>query len=172
MNYYRINHNIKSSPIRLIDEDAKQIGIMSIQEALQKAHEESLDLVEIAPKAKPPVVKLIEFSKFKYQEAKKLKAEKKGQKGGELKEIQMSLTIGKNDYNVRVNRAQKFLSTGNKVKLSIKFQGRENINKQPGYDLIEKFKQDISEVGLPETEPRVVGKKIFIIFTFIKKKNK
>jgi translation initiation factor IF-3 len=169
MNYYRINHNIKASTIRLIDDDAKQIGVMSLQEALQKAHEVDLDLVEIAPNAKPPVVKLIQFSKFKYQEAKKIKAERKGQKGGELKEVQLSLTIGKNDYDVRVNRAKKFLSTGNKVKLSIKFHGRENINKQPGYALVEKFKQAIAEVGIPETQPRVVGRKIFIIFTFIKK---
>lgn len=170
MNYYRINHNINAPTVRLIDEEAKQIGVMSLREAFEKSRETGLDLVEIAPKAQPPVVKLIEFSKFKYQEAKKLKAEKKGQKGGELKEIQMSLTIGKNDYLVRVNKAQKFLSTGNKVKLSIKFQGRENANKQPGYDLVEKFKQDIIEFGTPETEIKTIGKKMFIIFTFIKKK--
>ena len=170
MHYYRINHNIKAPSVRLVDEEAKQIGVMSLQEALERAHISDLDLVEIAPNAQPPVVKLIEFSKFKYQEAKKMKAEKKNQKGGELKEVQMSLTIGKNDYDVRVRRAKKFLSTGNKVKLSIKFQGRENANKQPGYVLVDKFKQDISEVGIPETEARIVGRKMFTIFTFIKKK--
>jgi translation initiation factor IF-3 len=170
MHYYRINHNIKAPSVRLVDEEAKQIGVMTLQQALEKAHVTDLDLVEIAPNAQPPVVKLIEFSKFKYQEAKKMKAEKKNQKGGELKEVQMSLTIGKNDYDVRVKRALKFLSTGNKVKLSIKFQGRENANKQPGYVLANKFKEDISAEGIPETESRIVGRKMFTIFTFIKKK--
>jgi translation initiation factor IF-3 len=95
---------------------------MSISEARNMSQESGLDLIEINGNAVPPVIKLISFSKFKYQEAKKLQSEKKGIKGGDLKEIQMSPNIGQNDYQVRVDKAKKFLATGNKIKLSIKFQ--------------------------------------------------
>jgi len=129
-----------------------------------------LDLVEIAPKAVPPVVKLISYSKFKYQEAKKLKAEKKGNKGGELKEIQMTPFIGQKDYEDRVKKTQNFLSTGNKVKLSIKFQGRQISHQEFGYNLLNKFKTDLSEFATPEGDAKLMGKRLFQIFSPIKKK--
>jgi translation initiation factor IF-3 len=103
--FYRINHYITSPEVRLIDEEAKQIGVVSIAEARRMAAETGLDLVEVAPLAKPPVVKLIEFTKFKYQEAKKLKAEKRGIKGGEMKEVQMTPFISDNDYDTGIKRS-------------------------------------------------------------------
>jgi len=143
--FYRINQYITAPTIRLIQDDGKQIGVVSIREALQKAQQSGLDLVEIAPKAKPPVVKLINFAKFKYQEAKRLKAEKKGSRRGELKEIQMKPFIGQGDYQTKLKKIEKFLNTGNKVKLSIKFLGRQIIHKEFGYDLIEKLKKETNE---------------------------
>ncbi len=169
--YYRLNHQITAPNVRLIDETAKQIGLLTIQEARQYAIDTGLDLVEIAPKAVPPVVKLISYSKFKYQEAKKLKAEKKGNKGGDLKEIQMTPFIGQKDYEDRVKKTQNFLSTGNKVKLSIKFQGRQISHQEFGYNLLNKFKTDLTEFATPEGEAKLMGKRLFQIFSPIKKKN-
>ncbi|MBU3935680.1 translation initiation factor IF-3, partial [Patescibacteria group bacterium] len=139
---YRFNHQITAPTIRLIQDKGGQIGIVSISEARQKAQETGLDLVEIAPKATPPVVKLINFAKFKYQESKKLKAEKKGSKKGELKEVQAKPFIGQGDYQTKLKRTIKFLNSGNKVKLSIKFQGRQIQKPEFGYQLVEKFKND------------------------------
>lgn len=169
--YYRINHQINATTVRLIDEHAKQIDIMSIADARALSQEKGLDLVEIAPKAVPPVVKLIEYSKFKYQEAKKLKIEKKGNKGGELKEIQMTPFIGQSDYETRVKKATSFFATGNKVKLSIKFHGRQILRPEFGHNLLNRFKTDLVEVATPDGESKLIGKRLFLIFSPIKKKN-
>lgn len=168
----RINLQITAPTVRLIDEHSKQIDVMPLANARTMAFETSLDLVEIAPKAVPPVVKLISFSKFQYQEAKKLKAEKKGVKGGELKEIQMTPFIGQNDYDTRVKKAQNFFTTGNKVKLSIKFQGRQINHKEFGYDLANKFKTDLKDFAIAEGEPKLVGKRLFLTLTPVKNKTK
>lgn len=169
--FYKINQYITAPEIRLIDEKAKQIGILSLSEALGKAQATGLDLVEIAPKAKPPVVKLISFAKFKYQEAKKAKAEKRGSQKGGLKEIQAKPFIGQGDYETKLKRAQKFLNTGNKVKLSIKFLGRQIIHKEFGYELVERFKKDLAPIATEEGETRLIGKRLITTFTFIKKTN-
>ena len=168
--YYRINQWITAPTIRLLQADGKQLGVLTLNEARQKAQESGLDLVEIAPKAKPPVVKLIDFAKFKYQEAKKLKAEKKGSKAGGLKEIQANPFISQNDYQTKLKRAIKFLNTGNKVKLSIKFHGRQIIHKEFGHDLVEKFKNDLIDIATPEGTSRFMGKRLITIFTVVKKK--
>lgn len=170
--FYKINQYITAPEVRLIDEEAKQIGVMPISEARQKSFEAGLDLVEIAPLAKPPVVKLIEFTKFKYQEAKKTKSEKKGIKGGELKEIQMTPFISQNDYDTAIRKAQKFLTTGNKVKLSIKFQGRQIQRKEFGFNLVARFQNDLAQISAPESEARLIGKRLLFTLTPVKiKKN-
>ena len=106
--FYKINQYINATEVRLLDDQGKQIGVVNISEARRQSMETGLDLVEVNGKAVPPVVKLISFSKFKYQESKKLQAEKKGIKGGELKEIQMTPFIGQNDYQTRVDKAKRF----------------------------------------------------------------
>jgi translation initiation factor IF-3 len=169
---YRINQYINATTIRLLDEDGKQIGVVSLAEARQQSQETGLDLVEIASKAVPPVVKLIEFNKFKYQESKKLKAEKKGNKGGELKEIQMTPFISTNDYDTMLKRAQKFLTTGNKVKLSIKFQGRQITRQEFGRNLVDKFKSDLKDIAAPEGDAKLIGKRLMYTLTPIKKSKK
>jgi translation initiation factor IF-3 len=143
---------------------------MPISEARTKAMETGLDLVEIAGNANPPVVKLISFSKFKYQESKKQKAEKKGIKGGELKEIQMTPFIGQNDYETRLKKAQKFLSTGNKIKLSIKFQGRQMTHQEFGHNLVSKFINDLKDLATPEGEAKLIAKRLILTLTPSKKK--
>jgi len=167
--FYKINQYISAPEVRLVDEDAKQIGVVSLTEARSMSQETGLDLVEIAPLAKPPVVKLIEFAKFKYQESKKLKAEKKGLKGGEQKEIQMTPFISDNDYETNIKKAKKFLTTGNKVKLSIKFQGRQIQHTEFGHQLVQRFIQSLTEYGTPESEPKMMGKRLLFSLTPIKK---
>ncbi|MFZ2153159.1 MAG: translation initiation factor IF-3 [Microgenomates group bacterium] len=168
--FYRINQYIQATEVRLIDEEAKQIGVLSISEARKMAAETGLDLVEVAPMAKPPVVKLIEFTKFKYQEAKKMKAEKKGIQGGQMKEIQMTPFISDNDYDTGIKKSIKFLTTGNKVRLNIKFQGRQIQRKEFGYDLIERYKKDLLDYGSPEGEAKLMGKRLQFMLTPTKKK--
>lgn len=167
---YRTNQYISAPNIRLLDDEGKQIGVMSIAEARAMSAETGLDLVEIAPKAVPPVVKLIEFSKFQYQESKKSKAEKRGIKGGETKEVQMTPFIGDGDYETRLRRSKEFLSSGNKVKLSIKFQGRQITHKEFGYQLIDKFKADLADIAISEGEPKLIGKRLYASFSPSKQK--
>jgi len=168
--FYKINQYINHPELRLLDAEGKQIGVMSLSDAKKMARETDLDLVEINGNAKPPVVKLISFSKFKYQESKKSQAEKKTNKGGDIKEIQMTPFIGQGDYETRLKRAQKFLSTGNKVKLSIKFLGRQIQRKEFGYDLVKRFISDLEEISSPEAEPKLIGKRLFLTLTPVKKK--
>lgn len=170
--FYKVNQYINHPEVRLLSEDGKQIGVMTINEARTRSYESGLDLVEINGSSKPPVVKLISFSKFKYQESKKTQAEKKGIKGGDIKEIQMSPFIGQSDYETRLKKTQKFLSTGNKVKLSIKFLGRQIQRKEFGYDLVNKYLSDLKDYALPESEAKFMGKRLIITLTPVKKTNK
>jgi translation initiation factor IF-3 len=167
--FYKINQYITAPTIRLLSDDGKQIGVMSLSEARQQSQETGLDLVEVNGKAVPPVVKLISFTKFKYQESKKLQAEKKGIKGGDLKEIQMSPFIGIGDYETRIKKSQKFLTSGNKIKLSVKFQGRQMNHPEFGHNLIAKVKTDLQEFGTPEGEAKLIGKRLMLTFTPSKK---
>ncbi|MFA6007681.1 MAG: translation initiation factor IF-3 [Candidatus Shapirobacteria bacterium] len=167
--YYKINRQITAPTLRLLDEDGKQINVVSLAEAIQLSQESGLDLVEVASSAVPPVVKLIEYSKFKYQEAKKAKAEKKGIKGGETKEVQMTPFIGQGDYDTRIKKSREFLTTGNKVKLSIKFQGRQIQKPEFGYQLVDRFKNDLAEISAPEGTAKLIGKRLLITFTPVKK---
>lgn len=168
--FYKINQYINAPEIRLLDEDSKQIGVMSIGEARQRSQETGLDLVEVNGNSKPPVIKLISFAKFKYQESKKAQNEKKNSKTGDLKEIQMTPFIGQNDYETRVKKAQKFLTTGNKIKLSIKFQGRQMNHQEFGHNLVTKFKTDLQDYAVAESEAKLIGKRLMLTFTPVKKK--
>jgi translation initiation factor IF-3 len=168
--FYKINQYITAPNVRLLDDQGKQIAVMSLAEARSMSQETGLDLIEVNGNAVPPVIKLISFSKFKYQEAKKLQSEKKGIKGGELKEIQMTPFIGQNDYQIRIDKAKKFLATGNKIKLSIKFQGRQMNHQEFGHNLVTKFRTDLQEIATPESEAKLIGKRLMITLTPSKKK--
>lgn len=170
--FYRINQYISAPEVRLINDTAKQIGVMPLAQARHLSQESGLDLVEIAPLAKPPVVKMIDFAKFKYQEAKKLKAEKRGLKGGEMKEIQATPFISQNDYETAINKAKKFLTTGNKVKLSIKFLGRQIQHPEFGHHLIHRFGQDLADISILEGETKLIGKRLLATLSPHKKNEK
>ncbi len=167
---FKINFQIQAKEVRLIDDQAKQIGVMSIDEARKLSQEAGKDLIEVVSKANPPIVKLIEFSKFKYQESKKDRANRKGDKGSELKELQFTPFIGQGDFDNRVNRAKEFFSSGNKVKISVEFKGRQKARPEFGHTLVQKFKAQIAEFGEIESEPKMLGKYLFAIFKPIKKK--
>lgn len=157
--FYRLNYQITSPTLRLLDESGKQIGVVSKLEALQKAKEINADVVEIAPQANPPVAKLIDYKKFKYQEAKKEREIKKGQKNVDIKEIRLTPFMGTHDYEVRVNQAKEFLKGGNQVKISVIFKGRQITKKEFGFDLMNKCIRDLN-VKKVVREPKLEGKRL------------
>lgn len=163
--FYRINQYIQAKEVFVVDEDGNSLGKMPIFNAIQKAREKGVDLVEVAPNANPPVCKLIDFQKFKYQEAKKERGEKRGQKGGELKEITFSPFIAQNDLSIRVKKAREFLEDGNKVKLRVKFKGREIGKKDFGYKIINETLTQLGEIAKPEGEPKFQGRELFLTIT-------
>lgn len=166
--FYRINQYIRAEKVRVVDEKGKQIGVMSLWEALSKARELKLDLVEVAPKATPPVCKIIDFKKFKYLEAKKEQEEKKKTKKSELKEIRLSLFMAENDLNFRLNHAQQFLKEGHKVKVSLKLIGRQITKKDLGYQLIKKAVEKLSSYAKAEIEPKLIGNRLETILVTLR----
>lgn len=158
--FYRINHYIRAKEVRVVDVKGKQIGVLAIGRALKQAQKQGLDLVEIAPNAKPPVCKIIDFSKFKFLEAKKLQKDKKKSKKVDLKVVQLSPFIAENDLNFRLKRAEKFLKAGDKVKISVVFKGRQITKKQFGYQLMEKVLERLESLSEIDFEPKFVGRKL------------
>ena len=144
--HYRLNYQITSQELRLLDEDGKQIGVVSKIEALQRAKELGIDVVEIAPNAKPPVAKLIDFKKFKYQEAKKEREARKSQKNVSVKEVRLRPFIGTHDFDTRKAQAQDFLNEGNQVKVVVFFRGREITRKEFGFAVMKRFIEGLESV--------------------------
>ena len=142
-----INEQIRDKEVRLIGPDGEQLGIMSAKEAYFKAKDANLDLVKIAPTAKPPVCKIIDYGKYRYELARKAKEAKKKQKTVETKEIRLSPNIDTNDLNTKVNQARKFLSKGAKVKVSLRFRGREMAHRDVGREILESFYKELEDVS-------------------------
>ena len=159
----RINEQITASEVRVISSKGAQLGIISIREALNYAEDEGYDLVEVSPDAKPPVCKIIDYGKLKYKEQKSKKAAKKKQKTIEVKEIKMRPGIDTHDYQVKVKALKKFISGGNKVKVSMRFRGREMEHQNLGLDLLKKLTEEVSEYAKVEVPPKSEGKQIMII---------
>ena len=164
--FYFINSRIESPTLRVIDKEGKQIGILNKLDALKQAQTQELDLVLIAPKANPPVAKIINFKKFLYQEEKKQKEAKKGIKKSIVKDIKLSLFIAKADLDRLINKAKDFLDAGNQVRINLLFRGREIGKREMGFNLINKFIGNLGEVNVSK-EPRLMGR---IISTVISKK--
>ncbi len=156
--YYRLNQNIRAKKVRLVDAKGEQLGVLTLDKALFKARKQGLDLVEVAPNAKPPVCKIIDFNKFKYRQNKKEKAGKKKSKTQETKEIRFSPFIADNDFNTRIKQAKEFLKENNKVKVSVRFKGREITKKEFGYKVIDRAKEELEEFGEVESKPKWHGK--------------
>jgi len=168
-NFTRVNWQIRAPEVRLINEKGEQVGVVSIEEARNLAQQADKDLVEIAPNAKPPVVKIIEFSKYKYQQDKKEKeARKKSKRGDKLKEIQLTPFIGEADLQTRINRAKKFSKNGDRLRIVVKFIGRQITKKDFGFELLDKVYQALDGFYEKETEPRFVGKRLILMMKPIK----
>ena len=163
--YWRINETIPFGDLRVIGKDGKQIGVLSKEKALEKAKKEELDLVEIAPKAKPPVAKIIDFGKFKYQEEKKIKKAKKGSKSADLKEVRFSPFIGEADYKTRLTRVNGFLKDGDKVRAVVKFKGRQMGSKPFGYNLFKKLLSEVTTEVNIDMEPKFVGRHLSMVIS-------
>lgn len=154
--FYRINQYIRSPEVRVVDHQGAQIGVLKTEAALAKAKEQNLDLVEVAPKAQPPVVKIIDFAKFKYQEAKKQRSGQKPQP--DTKEVRFSPFMDENGIKIRLKRANSFLKAGNRVKLVVKFSGRQITHKEFGEKLLENVLEQLKEVSSLVEKPKLTGK--------------
>ncbi len=153
-----INEEINSSKVRLIDDKGEQVGVISLKEALKMADDRHLDLVNVAPNAKPPVCKILDYGKYKYNALKKEKEAKKNQKVINVKEIRLSPNIDTHDLEVKANQASKFLNNDNRVKVSVRFRGRELGHKDMGKEVLERFYELTKDVGQIEKKPSMEGK--------------
>ena len=162
---WRVNEQIRAEKLRVIGADGKQIGFLTKQEALEKSKKEGLDLIEIAPQAVPPVAKIINFGKFRYQEEKKRRQEAKKAKSAELKEIRFTPFIAENDYNIRLARIRKFLSDKNKVKAVVVFKGRQLGSRQFGYSLLKRLVEEFKESIVVDMEPKFIGRHLIMIIS-------
>ena len=159
----KANQRINSQEVQVITSSGENLGIMSTSKAISIAKEEGLDLIEIAPNANPPVCKIIDMGKFKYEAQKKANKAKKRQKKIELKEIKLRPVTEVHDYNFKLKNAQKFLSKGDKVKFTIRFKGRELMHSNLGNDLMNRIQEDIKSVGKVEMSPKLEGKQMIMV---------
>ena len=159
----RSNNRITSPEVQVINSDGENLGVINIQEAISIAQKENLDLIEIAPNAKPPVCKIMDMGKYKYDQQKKLNKAKKKQKKIELKEIKLRPVTEVHDYTFKIKNAQKFISKGDKVKFTIKFKGREMQHTNLGNQLMEKIKLDMQSIGKVELQPKFEGKQMIMV---------
>ena len=159
----RTNEQITAGEVRVISSTGAQLGIISIREALIHAEDEGFDLVEVSPDAKPPVCKIIDYGKLKYKEQKSKKEAKKKQKTIEVKEIKMRPGIDTHDYQVKIKALLKFIGGGNKVKVSMRFRGREMEHQNLGFNLLKKLTEEVSQFAKVEVPPKGEGKQIMMI---------
>ena len=154
----RTNRDIRARTIRLIDENGEMIGIVGVFEGLRLAEEAGLDLVEVSPNAEPPVCKILDAGKYKYELQKRANEAKKKQKVIEIKEIKLRPNIGQHDYEIKMRQVKSFLEDGDKVKLTLRFRGREMAHQDIGYQLLQRAHRDIEEIAKVEQMPRLEGK--------------
>jgi translation initiation factor IF-3 len=159
----RINEFINAHELLVIDDEGGKRGVMSKFDALKLAQAEGLDLVEVAPLAKPPVVKLMDFGKYKYQEQKKAAEARKNQKVIEIKEIKLRPMIDDHDYDVKMRSIKRFFEEGDKVKVTLRFRGREMAHMEIGMELLQKVKRDIDAIGKVEQEPKLEGRQMVMV---------
>ncbi len=162
---HQINEDIHDEEVRLISDTGEQLGIMSSREALSRAEEQGLDLVKISPNAVPPVCKLMDYGKYRFEQTKREKEARKNQHVVEIKEIRMSPSIDVNDFNVKLRNAIRFLTEGDRVKVTVRFRGREMAHTDIGRDLLLKFAEGCAEVANMEKEPKLDGRHMSIFLS-------
>ncbi len=157
-----INEQIRDKEIRLIGENGEQLGIMSAKDAYFKAQDAGLDLVKIAPTAQPPVCKIVDYSKFRYEQTRKEKENRKKQRTTETKEVQLSPNIAENDMNTKAEAARKFITKGNKVKVQLRFRGREMAHQQNGVAILQAFCEKLEDVAAMDKAPKMEGRNLVV----------
>ena len=160
-----INEQIRDKEVRLIGEDGEQLGVVSISEAMRLAEQAELDLVKIAPTAKPPVCKIVDYGKFRYEQARKEKEAKKKQKTIEIKEIRLSPNIDTNDLNTKISAAKKFIAKGDKVKVTLRFRGREMAHMGSSKHILDDFAKELEGIAVVEKMPKVEGRSMIMFLT-------
>ena len=163
--FVRVNGKIRAREVRVIGVDNKQVGILSLGDALNMARANGVDLVEIAPTATPPVCRLVDYGKFRYEQAKKDKESKKHQHASTVKEVQLSPRIDPHDLGVKISHAIEFLCEDMKVKVTLKFRGREMAHTEFGFQVVQKFLSDIAPYGHPDFDPKLIGKGINVMIS-------
>lgn len=166
----RLNDRIRVPQVRLVGPNGEQVGVVRVEDALRLAQEAELDLVEVAPEASPPVVKIMDYGKFKYEQAQKQKEARKNQANTILKEVRFRLKIDKHDYETKRKRAEGFLQGGDKVKAMILFRGREQSRPEQGVRLLQRFAEDVAEFGTVESTPTIDGRNMTMIIGPLKSK--
>lgn len=160
-----INEEIRDKEVRVIDSDGTQLGILPVKEALKIAYDKNFDLVKIAPQANPPVCRIMDYGKYRFEQAKKEKEARKNQRTVEVKEIRMSLNIDTHDLQFKVNHAIAFLNDGNKVKVTVRFRGREMAHPELGQNLLKRFSEACSECSVVEKQPKLEGRNMALFLT-------
>ncbi len=160
-----INEQIRDKEVRLIGEDGTQLGIMSSREAMRLAEEAGLDLVKIAPTAKPPVCKIVDYGKYKYEQLRKEKEARKKQRIIEIKEIRLSPNIDTNDLTTKINAARKFITKGDKVKITLRFRGREIAHMNNSKHILDDFAESLADIAIVEKAPKVEGRSMTMFLT-------
>lgn len=158
----RINEAIAANELRVIGADGRQLGIMSLQDALRTAEEAGVDLVEISPDANPPVAKIIDWGKYQYQKLKEQQKSRKNGKRSELKQMRFGLKIGSGDLDIKLRKVRDFLADGHKVRLQIVFRGREMAHQELGYAMIDKIMDKLNDVAVVEQQPQIAGRNLSI----------
>ena len=158
INDLMINEEIRDREVRVVDQNGEQLGVMSIRQALEMAEEQQLDLVKIAPQAKPPVCKIMDYGKYRFEQSKREREIRKNQKVIEVKEVRLSATIEDHDVDVRVKNAVKFLKDGNKVKVTIRFRGRQITHSEIGREVMQDFAERIKDYGTVDKGPMIEGR--------------
>lgn len=165
----RINEEIRSKEVRLIDNDGTQLGVVDVSHARESAEKRNLDLVEVSPNANPPVCKIMDFGKYRFEQSKKIKESKKKQKIVLTKEVRLRPKIEEHDYQTKLRQTMSFLSKGNKVKVTLRFRGREMAHTDLGRELLNKMIEDVSEVAVVEKKPQFQGRVITVVLAPKKK---
>ncbi|MBP0990088.1 MAG: translation initiation factor IF-3 [Oscillospiraceae bacterium] len=164
-NELQINEEIRDKEVRVIDTDGSQLGIMSARDAQKAAYAKDLDLVKIAPQAVPPVCRIMDYGKYRFEQAKREKEAKKNQKVIDIKEVRLSISIDTNDFNTKVNHAKEFLKDGDKVKVTLKFRGREMARPEMGSVIMNRFAEACAEYGNVDKEPKIEGRSMTMMIT-------
>lgn len=160
-----VNRNIRAREVRLIDAEGQQVGVVPLRKALEAAEEQGLDLVEVAPQVNPPVCRIMDYGRYKYQQSKKLQEAKKRTSGYQIKEVKFRPSTGEHDLQVKLRKIKQFLENRDKVKVSIMFRGRELAYTEHGFELLKRIAEEIAELGAIEQQARKEGRQMFMVLT-------